>query len=450
MGLSLEQLLSILWARRWLSLGVVALILAATAAAISLWPRRYSATLTLMVNYEVTDPLNGNHLPLGQVGSYIATQIELLQTPEVLLAVVDRLHLTDDDEFSGGYGDGRGTLREWTASNLRKSLSVYQGSMGSQLIHVTFVAHHPQTAAAVANAVADQYKEQDYLRSTAPPAERAARYQQQLGELKDKVARAQRESSAFRQRHGLMDEATRSNVDLTLLSNLEQRMQEARNVRRSADARETANAAVSDEVLASPEVQALKLQLTTQELRLAHLNTLYTPRHPDIVELNDQIATTRRQLAGAIGSYSANTVANRETAIRLDRTLQAAVAEQRSRVLAAGQLQDESAKYQLELESAQSVYKRALEGFDQVMFASTGHLANVVLVSMAAPPVRPSSPKVLSGLALGSLAAAFFGLAAPLGMEFLNRRVRCRDDLERELRIPVFVEFGELPRRLRS
>jgi succinoglycan biosynthesis transport protein ExoP len=38
------------------------------------------------------------------------------------------------------------------------------------------------------------------------------------------------------------------------------------------------------------------------------------------------------------------------------------------------------------------------------------------------------------------------GLAAPLGYELLlNRRLRCRDDLERHFGIPVLAQFGPLP-----
>ena len=33
----------------------------------------------------------------------------------------------------------------------------------------------------------------------------------------------------------------------------------------------------------------------------------------------------------------------------------------------------------------------------------------------------------------------------PLGYELLNRRIRCRDDVERDLGIPVLVEFAAIP-----
>jgi succinoglycan biosynthesis transport protein ExoP len=87
------------------------------------------------------------------------------------------------------------------------------------------------------------------------------------------------------------------------------------------------------------------------------------------------------------------------------------------------------------------VYRRALEGYDQILFASAGHYTNVALVSRATPPVKATKPRMLAGLALGGLAAVLLGLAFPLGYELLNRRVRCRDDLERHHRLPVLIEF---------
>jgi len=82
------------------------------------------------------------------------------------------------------------------------------------------------------------------------------------------------------------------------------------------------------------------------------------------------------------------------------------------------------------------------------MFASGGHYTNVTFVSRATPPVKPSKPKILTGVILGCMAAVILGLGIPLGYELFNRRVRCRDDLERHHGVPVLVEFDRL--RMRS
>ena len=448
-GLSLAQIFSIVWAHRRLTAFIVLVVLSLTALGLALWPRTYTAMVTLMVNYEVNDPLNGKELPVGQVGSYIATQVELMQTPEVLLAVVDRLKLTQNKDYARGYSGDSGTLREWVAKELSKNLTIYQGQLGSQLIYVTYSAKDPTEAAQVANTVTEVYKEQDYFRSTGPPGERAKRYAQQLGELKGKVDQAQKEVTAFHQRNALIDEGNnKTNVDIALLESLEERLLESQNARRAAEARASGDQSVNDQVLSSTLVQTLKTQLAAQEARLAQLTAIYTPRYPEVLELRSQVQDARRSLASAVRSYTANASATLSVAQRLERSLQQAVAEQRAKVLAKGELHDEAAKFLLELDSAQAVYKRALDGYDQIMFASGGHYTNVTFVSRATPPVKPSKPKVLTGVILGCMAAALLGLGIPLGYELFNRRVRCRDDLERHHGIPVLVEFGRL--RMRS
>lgn len=447
-GLSRAQLIAIVWAHRKLTILILLVVLSLTALVVAMWPRTYTAIARLLVSYEVNDPLNGKELPVGQVSNYIATEMELMQTPEVLQAVVDRLDLTRHKDYASGYDRDRGTLREWAAGKLARNLAIYQGQFGSQLIYVTYSARDPAEAAQIANAIADVYKEQDYLRSTGPPGKRAQRYAQQLQELKGKVDQAQKAVTAFHQRNTLIDEGDSTRVDMVLLATLEGRLLEAQNARRAAEARTAGNQDVSDLVLSSTEIQALKAQLAAQELRLAELNWEYTPDHPDILEQQNLTEATRRSLATALQSYSANASAGLGMARSLELSLQQAVAEQRSKVLATGQLRDEAAKYLLELESTQVVYRRALEGYDQIMFASGGHYTNITWVSRATPPVNASKPRILAMLFLGGLAAGILGLGIPLVYELFHRRVRCRDDLERHHGIPVLIELGRLPQRL--
>lgn len=448
--LSLPQILSIVRAYWRLSAVIVCAVVAITGAAIALWPRTYTASVTLMVNYAVNDPLNGKELPLGQLGTYIATQIELMQTPEDLLAVVDQLNLTANPDYARGYSGETGTLREWAAEKVRKAMGIYQGFQGSQLIHIVYSAHSATEAANVANALADVYKLQDYLRSATPPGERAQRYATQLSDLKAKVDEAQKNVTAFHQRNGLLEAGDKTNVDVVLLSTLEGRLVEAQNARRVAEARASEDQSVSDQALASPEIQSLKTLLASEDLRLAQLNADFMPGYPAILDLQVQRESTRQSLSIALKRYSANASGSLSVATRLEQSLARAVLDQRQRVLEYGQLHDEAAKYLLELDSAQTVYKRALEGYDQIMFAAGGHYNNVAMISRATPPVAASKPRVLVGLALGGVAALLLGLGVPLLYEFFHRRVRCRDDLERYHGVPVLMEFGPLQLGYRS
>jgi uncharacterized protein involved in exopolysaccharide biosynthesis len=441
-GLSLDQIGAIIRAYRSAFLIITLTVAAITVLVVTLLPRTYAATATLMVSYDVNDPLNGKDFPIGLLGSYIATQIELMQSPEVLLPVVDRLGLDRNEDYTAGYGGDGTTMREWAATKLARNLAVYQGPFASQLIHATYSAGDATEAALVANAIADVYIAQDQKRSTGPARERATRYAEQLEQLKGKVAAAQAAVTSFQQTNAMTDSGISADADNALLANLEQQLLEARNARRSAEASLAGDQSVSDLVLASPLIQSLKTQLAAQQVRQAEMEPLFQPQHPLLQELYAQIRANRAALDAETRSYSANATSTLGAARSRVQNLEAAVNGQRDRVLAVSRLHDDAAKYQLELESTQAVYKRALEGYDQVMFASSGRYTNVEVVSRARTPTRATQPRVLVDLLLGFVVAGIAGLLGPLGYELFHRRVRCRDDLERGLGIPVLAEFG--------
>ena len=440
-GMSLHQLLSIIWAYRNQSLMIAAAVIFLVALACWVWPRTYDSTATLMVKFEVNDPLAGSEFPVGLLGSYMSTQVELARGSEVLLPVIDQLKLTEQKDYAAGYSGEPNGLRNWVEAKVRKNLVVEQGRYGSQLIYVTYSASDPAEAALIANEIARVYSEQQHQRLTGPANERAKRYTQQISELKSKVIKAQDEVTAYRQKSGLVDSDSKSNIDMQLLFTLEQRLLEAQNVYRAADARAAGDQSVGSQVLGSTMIQSLKIQLAQQDSRLAELQTTLGERHPQVLELRQLRGVTKRALSSELGAYYGNASSERSSSLQLEKKLQKAVEEQRAKVIGIRQMQDDGAKYQLELESAQSLYKRALDGYDQVMFASGGGYTNLNFISRAIPPSKASKPKVRTALLLACLIGGALGLGIPLIYELMHRRVRCRDDVERDHGIPVLAEL---------
>jgi uncharacterized protein involved in exopolysaccharide biosynthesis len=446
-GFTPLQIASMLWAHRKAIITIGAVVFTLSLTVLMLWPRQYTASTTLMVNFEVNDPVNGKDLPANQLGSYIATQVELMQTPDVLREVVDRLDLIHNPEYTRMYS-GRGTLRDWVASNVLKNLEITQGKSNSQLIHIDYSGHEPDEAAQIANTIATVYEEQDYARAINPPGERAKIYTSQLGELKSRVDQLQQKVTDFHQTHSLLDDE-KFDIDSATLSSLEERLVEAQNTRRAADARVTQDAGSSDQVLSSNYVQTLKAQLAQQEFELAD-HSDYTEKNPALAHMRAEVAHTRAALAAAVKTYSKNASASLAAAQEVEGKLQRAVDEQRTKVLKLNELRNESAKYQLELDSAKDAYRRALADYDQFRFASAGHYRNVSVVSRAIPPVSASKPKMLVGFALCVMLTGAFAFGLPMGYELVNRRVRHRDDIEREYGITVLAELPGLPVRARS
>jgi uncharacterized protein involved in exopolysaccharide biosynthesis len=445
-GLSLLQIVLIVRAYRLTTLFIVVAISVLMGGIIELMPKTFTATTTLMVNPQGNDPLANNQGMATPLFNYMSTESQLMLSPEVLLPVIDKLNLTQDSAYTAGYSGDGSTLRDWVRENLIASLDIQLGAFSSQLIYINASARNPQLAASIANTLADVYLTQQRQRVTGPASERAKRYALELAELKDKVRVAQDQVTAFRQRTGVTDITEKNtNVEQALLASLEGKLQDAQNARRAAEVK--ANSEQNESTAAgSLVVQNLKALLNTQQTQLAQLRTTYGAQHPKVLELENQIRATQRNLDAELHSVSTGNSADLVAARELEAKMRAAVEEQRNKVLGVNKLQDEGTKFELELESAQSVYKRALDGYDQIMFASGGHIANISVVSAAVPPQKATKPNKPKLLILGVLIGIVVGLLAPMIYELLiNRRIRCRDDFERSFELPVLMEFDPIP-----
>ncbi len=441
-GLSFGQIWAILYAYRKQSLMILLTILVATAAATKLMPKTYKATVTLMVNFDVNDPLGGKEFPTGLMSNYMYTQKDLIQSPAVLLMAVDQLDLTKNTEYTAGYARKNGDMRNFVAEKVAKNLQVELGNYGSQLLYISYSAHNAVEAAKFANTIAHIYANQQFRRVNDPAGERAQRYGSQLDDLKKNVEKAQADVTEFRKRTGLVEFNSKTNIGDERLTDLEHRLLEAQEMRRTAEAKAVGKGAVQSQALSSNTVQNLKNTLATQQAQLAQLRATLGSQHPQIIELQQQIAATKSSLDGELRTYTGSVEAEVEGARQRENEVRAAVEQERTKVLQTRQLQDDGNKYVVALEAAQALYQRALDGYDQVLLASTGRYSNISFVAEATPPVKAAKPKPLLNMAIALVLGTLCGVGGPLLYELINRRVRCRDDLERELGIPVLVELG--------
>jgi succinoglycan biosynthesis transport protein ExoP len=223
-------------------------------------------------------------------------------------------------------------------------------------------------------------------------------------------------------------------------------LEAVQNQRRELESRQVRADASTDAVLDAGAISGLRSTLTRQEGEMAQLRTTLGPKHPKVVELESQMAATRHALSAEIQSISAGNSWQLARVRELQAKYQSALEAERARVLDRRGLQDQGAKLVLEQQSAQANYKKALDGYDQIMFASAGNYRDVSLISRADPPAKPAKPNKAKWFMIGCAASLGIGLAWPFGYElFFNRRLRCRDDMERGFGIPVLAQLGPAP-----
>jgi polysaccharide biosynthesis transport protein len=434
--LTSTQVFAIIRAHLKLSLFIALAFIAATVVIVKLLPKSYDAQATVLVNYEANDP--ARQVPAELFASYMLTQMELIQSRDVLQAVIDKLGLASDPEFAPKVSNGLATPNDLAEKTLRRNLNIEQGK-GIELLYVTATSKDRFKAAAIANAIVDAYESRERDRVRNPKSGRAFEYSEQLNAMKAKVDTAQANMAEFRQRTGLSDVTAANDIETQALTGLEQQLLLAQNQRRELESKSIGDQSVSTNVLTSNLIQNLKNQLATLEAQLAQMSSTLGPQHPKVLELESQISATKRSLSQEVQTFRSGSSADAETAKQVEEKMQRAVDTQKAKLVNVRKMQDEGQKLQLELESAQTVYKRALDGYDQIMFASAS------VVTRAKAPIESTKPPKMMLIIVGVFFGILLGILGPLCFELIfNRRLRCRDDVEREFGIPVLAEFDRI------
>ncbi len=319
---------------------IAAAVVLLAALATMVMPKTYTATATLMVNYEINDPLSGREFPAGLLSSYMSTQLDLLGSADSIVKVVERLKLTENEKYAAGFDGDPRALPEYVAKNISKKLEIKQGQYGSQLIFVTFSASDPHDASAVANEVVQVYFERAHERATVPAEDHAKRYGAEIEELRNRVATTQAALDEFRHKNNIVDIQAKADIDIAMLNELEHRLLDAQNARRGSEAKLTSDVSTSSNVLGSTMVQSLKTQLSTLESHLAQLRSTLGPKHPEVLQVQSQIASTRQSLNAEVGRYRSGTSGELNSSRELETKLAAAVEAKRKEVLEVRRLQD--------------------------------------------------------------------------------------------------------------
>lgn len=453
-GISTAQVWAVLRFYRWIILGsmLAGAVLAGVLSKLVL-AKVYEATSTLYVDFDVNDPASGRDFPQMLATSYMSTQKALIESSSVLLPVIDKLGWAAKPEMSKGYVASRdGELRQYLMDKVLAEHLVVAPYKDSRLISITWQGKNPAEVARAVNTLAETYVDLALRRALDPAADRAKQYSEQLDELRKKVDEAQARVSDFRERTGLIDLEAKLDVEAQNLIDLNQRQialedesrsaalrrSEYERLRQSGDASDT-----NYEFLGNPYIQNLKTQLAGQEARLAELSKTLGPRHPEYVSLQTEIATLRQQLARESELFQANVRSDSARASGGASGAARAVQSQREKLLETRRLQEEGAGLLRELNTAKLIFDRAVQGYETVLRSSATKYSNVSIASLAPLPIKPIKPNSKLNVVLGLLAGALLSMAACLGWELLNRKVRCAEDMEREMNAPVLAELGD-------
>jgi chain length determinant protein EpsF len=450
--MNFTQFLFILNARKWIVLGVLLTTVAVTTIVSLLLPKEYTATATLIIDSKSKDPFTGQLQPSQLFPGYMATQIDVISSSRVASKVVADLKLAESpgtrEQFMEAT-EGKGDINQWLGDLLLKNLSA-EPSRESSTIALNFSGSDPRFAAALANAFAKAYIETSLDLRLAPAKERAAWFDQQIVQLREKLDEAQQKLTAYQREKGIVESEERLDVETRRMADLAGQIVAAQSASFDASSR-TRNSGSLPEVFNSPTVQGLKAQVAQGEASLAELAKRIGVNHPDYLRLQAAVNANKAQLATELSTATRGVGATAGVARQRLSELSAAFEQQKAKVLGLKQQREEATLLSRDVANAQQIYDSALQRYGQSRMEAQSTQTDITVLNPAVPPVTHSSPKVFLNILLSVFLGSLLGVGTGFLVELLDRRVRSGLDLA-GLEIPVLAEVtkpGRLMDKLR-
>jgi succinoglycan biosynthesis transport protein ExoP len=452
----LSQFVRILWVHRALCFGILVATLALAVAASFLLPKKYTGEAAVVVDERGIDPLAPDGaMPVQLAANFVATQVDVIESHNVALKVVDRMKLVMDPEIIAKFNDrtgGVGSIRDWEAEELLKSLTV-KPSRESNVIFLQFTTKSPQVAADIANSFADNYITTSLELKVDPARRQAGWFDQQVTDLRSALETAQQKLSAYQGQHGVIgnDDSNRLDAETARLTEISNHMVAAQAAMYDAETRQKqmndaltkGRSSESVTVLQNPLLQNLKTELARSEARFADVSQRFDHNHPQYMSAQAELESLREKVAGEI-SNAVGTVAREAQIARQNMTdLQRAMEQQRKRILDLQHNQDEYTVLKRDVESARAAYDSSLQRGGETRLESRLKNTNTAILNYAYAPLKPSSPRLLLNLALAIILGSMLAVSASLIKERFDPRVHSRVDLLEGAELAV---LAELPR----
>ena len=439
--MNLSQLVLVLKARYKMIL-LVAVITLLTASLVSLlFPKSYKAATTVILNYKGVDPVTGMAMPAQLMPGYMATQVDIIQSKNVTLDVIKRLHLAEvkslQQQFAEATEGKQADINQWLAELLQQKLTILP-SKESSVISIGYKGVDPVFAATMANAFAESYINLS-LKLKIDPAIKASQYlSEQTKVLRENLQQAQDRLAEYQQKHGLTSIQDSLDVESSKLRDLSTQYSVAQSQSIDANSRRndaSKNMSDSPDVAQNPVIQNMRMSLITAESKLAEMGQRYSKNHPMYIAAEAEVNKIKSQLNTEIDRTVLSLGNNANINSQRLSDLKFQLEKQKQKVLELNRFRSDFAIMEKEVQIAQNALESVNSRFSQTALEGQSNQGDISILETAVPPLEPSNPSLWLiapfSLTIGALLGCLFAMLA----EVLDRRIRSKEDI---------LNFGEI------
>jgi succinoglycan biosynthesis transport protein ExoP len=443
------------------------LTIAFAAVYVSTTPPSYTAAASMMVDSRKVQvfqqqPIIGD-LPADT--ELVETEVEVLKSENIALAVIKDLHLTADPEFVGPSSGLLGAVFRSVANLFgsqgpssefeltRRAVTAFQSRLDVKRIGLTYVIQisfrslSPDRAAQIANAVADAYIV-DQLDAKFQATRRASAWlQDRIKELREQASTAERAVVEFKNKNGIVNAGGRLineqqiaelNSELVIAQaqsgDSKARLDRIEAVLRNDSPDVTANATVAD-TLTNEVITKLRSQYLELAGREADWAARYGNDHLAVVNLRTQMGDIRNSILDELRRIAETYKSNLDIAEQREQSVQKQLAQVISASHTTNEAQVTAGELQSNAETYRALYDNFLQRYMESVQQQSFPITDARVISFATRPLSNSHPRtnvIFAG-------ATFVGIVMGLGIALLQ-----------ELSDQVFRTIGQVETLLQT
>jgi succinoglycan biosynthesis transport protein ExoP len=446
------------------------LILIVVASAVTLGlvylvtsPPRFTATGTMVIDTRKVQLFQQQSV-LGDIAidaGTVETQVQILRSENISLAVIKDLRLTEDPEFVGPGGGLLGTVMNSVAGLFgseeakseyeltRRALDKFESERTAKRLGLTYAMElsfrslSPDKAATIANAIADAYIV-DQLEAKYQATKRASLWlQDRIKELRTQASAAERAVIDYKEKNNIVDTGGRL-ITEQQLAEVNSQLILARAATAEARARldrindilkeDIPNESVAD-ALKNETIIKLRGQYVDIAAREATWSERYGRNHLAAINLRNQMQEIRRNISQELGRIQQAYQSDYDIARAREESIKNSLANVVSETQLTNQAQVQLRELESNAQTYRAMYDSFLQRYMEAIQQQSFPITEARLISPASRPLKKSDPKTLIVLSV-SLAG---GLVLAFGCAYLrelgDRVFRTSSQIEEVLQV---------------
>lgn len=453
-----DAFISYLLRQYWIILGTAALCLFAGICYLMTATPSYTALATMIIDTRKFQAIQ-QQSPVNDVpvdSSAVESQVEILKSENVALAVIRDLKLADDPEFVGsrtgaagavldfvsGLLAGRASLSEFDRTRravrtFQKQLDVRRRGM-TYVIEISFRSLDPERAAQIANAVADAYIV-DQLDSKYQATRRASVWlQDRIQELRSQASNAERAVLDYKKANNIVTSSGKL-LDEQQLGELNTQLVQVKSQVADAKAKldrieAVVKAGAPDATVADTLNNQVITKLRSQYLELANREADWSSRygynHLAAVNLRNQMREIQSSMMDELKRLAESYKSDYAIALQRQSEIERAVNDSVSQSQSTNQAQVTLRELQSSAQTYRSLYDNFLQRYMENVQQQSFPVSEARVITRASRPLSKSHPQTLVVLAISMLGGLIAGLGLGVLRDLYDRVFRTADMVE--------------------